>query len=191
LSSLGPNLVVVLEDLHGLDPPSGELLLAWACRLAEVPGGLVTGGRPPTGADRYLPPLLPRAVQLLIRPRPASDAEDRARGRSALDGRRRAPRARAPRRGPGAAPASPPRRGRGPGAGALGRARRGARGRHAAGTAPRPRRGEPPLRRSPRRRARRGRRRGRVRGGLAAADPPRAGSGRRPPRARAYDTRGR
>src|SRR5690606_19248304 len=61
LSSLGRTLVVVLEDLHGLDPLSGELLLAWARRLADVPAVLVTAGRPSTGADRYLAPVLPGA----------------------------------------------------------------------------------------------------------------------------------
>ena len=86
LSSLGRTLVVVLEDLHGLDPLSGELLLAWARRLADVPAVLVTAGRPSTGADRYLAPVLPGAVQVLLRPLRPDEAEDLARARLAARG---------------------------------------------------------------------------------------------------------
>ncbi len=77
LSALGRTLVIVLEDVHAVDPLSRELLEALGRLIPDLPMALVTAGRPSsTTGERSRAPFLPGAAQVLLGPLHPSEAEE-------------------------------------------------------------------------------------------------------------------
>lgn len=77
LSSLGRTLVIVLEDVHAVDPLSRELLEALGRLIPDLPLALVTAGRPSSSTgERSRAPFLPGAAQVLLGPLRPREAEE-------------------------------------------------------------------------------------------------------------------
>lgn len=77
LSGLGRTLVIVLEDVHAVDPLSRELLEALGRLIPDLPLALVTAGRPSASTgERSRAPYLPGATQVLLGPLHPREAED-------------------------------------------------------------------------------------------------------------------
>ncbi len=77
LSALGRTLVIVLEDVHAIDPLSRDLLEAVARSIADLPLALVTAGRPGSSVgERSKAPFLTGAAQVLLGPLRPREAEE-------------------------------------------------------------------------------------------------------------------
>lgn len=83
LAALGRTLVVVLEDVHAVDPLSRELLVALGRIVPDLPLALITAGRPAprSSGEGTGSVFINGAAQVLLGPLRPTDAEELVRSR--------------------------------------------------------------------------------------------------------------